>query len=225
MNSIVPTVGRKVWFYLDGLQQEPLDATIVRVFGDTPQACVNLHINAANSAHVIFESSVQVGDINTKHRHFRWMPYQQAKAKEEAAPTAPKPDVSMSFDTLETLLGIDHTPLDAEDIARVCHQINRAYCQALGDFSQPAWDDAPMWQQSSAMLGVELHLKNPLAGVEASHTSWMAQKLNEGWVYGPVKDANAKTHPCIVPYAQLPREQQAKDFLFRAVVHELAEFA
>lgn len=222
MNTIVPTVGRKVWFYMDSLQQEPLDATIVRVFGDTPEACVNLHVRAANSSHTIFESSVRVGDINTPHRHYRWMPYQLNKLPE---PPPPPAEVSMSFGTLETLLGITPPLLDAEDIARVCHQINRAYCQALGDFSQLAWDDAPCWQQSSAMLGVELHLKNPQAGVEASHTSWMAQKLNEGWVYGPVKDANAKTHPCIVPFEQLPREQQAKDFLFRAVVHELAEFA
>lgn len=54
-------------------------------------------------------------------------------------------------------------PLDK--IARVCHEVNRAYCQALGDNSQPAWEDAPAWQ----------------------------------------------------------REQQAKDFIFRAVVHAMKD--
>lgn len=33
--------------------------------------------------------------------------------------------------------------LTALQIAQVCHEVNRAYCQALGDDSQPAWDDAP----------------------------------------------------------------------------------
>ena len=40
-----------------------------------------------------------------------------------------------------------------EQIARVCHEVNRAYCRAIGDESQPAWEDAPDWQQRSAVLG------------------------------------------------------------------------
>lgn len=112
--------------------------------------------------------------------------------------------------------------MNREQIARVCHEVNRAYCAALGDQSQPAWGDAPQWQRDSAMLGVALHSENDV-GPEGSHESWMAQKVADGWVYGEAKDADAKTHPCIVPFDQLPREQQAKDFIFRAVVHALKE--
>lgn len=114
--------------------------------------------------------------------------------------------------------------LNHTDIARVAHEVNRAYCQALGDHSQPAWEDAPQWQRDSAMLGVELHTSKNV-GPEASHESWMAQKLAEGWKYGPVKDPERKEHPCIVPFADLPPAQQAKDFIFRAVVHALAAHA
>ena len=74
----------------------------------------------------------------------------------------------------------------------------------------------------SAMMGVNLHCDKNV-GPEASHESWMAQKVAEGWVYGPVKDPEAKTHHCIVPFDMLPREQQAKDFIFRAVVHALRD--
>ncbi len=108
-----------------------------------------------------------------------------------------------------------------DNIARVCHEVNRAYCQALGDKSQPAWEDAPEWQRASARMGVDLHTMGDF-GPEASHISWMDNKLAEGWTFGPVKDAAAKTHPCLVPFTELPREQQAKDFLFRAVVHACA---
>lgn len=107
-------------------------------------------------------------------------------------------------------------------IAQLAHEVNRAYCAALGDDSQKPWADAPGWQKNSAITGVELHLANPNAGPEASHESWMAQKLEEGWVYGEEKDEEAKTHPCLVPFAELPIEQQAKDFLFRGVVHAAA---
>lgn len=105
-------------------------------------------------------------------------------------------------------------------IARVCHEVNRAYCQALGDMSQPYWHDAPEWQRASARMGVDLHTMGDF-GPEASHISWMQQKLEEGWVYGPVKDAEKKEHPCMVPFADLPVAQQAKDFIFRAVVHAM----
>ena len=40
--------------------------------------------------------------------------------------------------------------LNIEKIAKACHEVNRAYCLALGDTSQPAWEDAP---QFSAGLG------------------------------------------------------------------------
>jgi len=104
-----------------------------------------------------------------------------------------------------------------QQVARVAHEVNRAYCAALGDLSQPAWEDAPEWQQKSAFNGVVLHASGD-HGPEASHAAWMAEKLADGWGYGPVKDAQAKTHPCIVPFNDLPREQQAKDYIFRAVV-------
>lgn len=116
---------------------------------------------------------------------------------------------------------MEHTAEMMGNIARVCHEVNRAYCQALGDNSQPSWEDAPQWQKDSALLGVQLHLSGD-HGPEASHESWMAQKVADGWIYGPEKDPACKVHPCIVPFDQLPREQQAKDFIFRAVVRALA---
>jgi hypothetical protein len=107
-------------------------------------------------------------------------------------------------------------------IAKVCHEANRAYCQTIGDDSQPAWEQAPDWQRSSAIDGVKFHLANPTAGDSASHENWMKEKLHGGWKYGPVKNPEAKEHHCLVPFDQLPPEQQAKDRLFRAIVHALA---
>lgn len=104
-------------------------------------------------------------------------------------------------------------------IASVCHEVNRSYCEALGDLSQKPWIEAPQWQRDSAVAGVRLHLESPWVGPEASHNSWMAAKFDAGWIYGPEKNEERKTHPCLVPFAELPREQQAKDFIFRAVVH------
>lgn len=113
--------------------------------------------------------------------------------------------------------------LNNEQIARVAHEINKAYCEAIGDYSQTSWEDAPDWQRESAVLGVEFHRNNPDAGPEASHESWLAVKLEDGWKYGPVKDPDKKEHPCCVAFDDLPDEQKAKDYIFRAVVHALTE--
>jgi hypothetical protein len=112
---------------------------------------------------------------------------------------------------------------DIELVAKLCHEVNRAYCQALGDDSQPTWNDAPEWQRSSAINGVTFHLQNPDAGPDHSHNNWLAEKSAAGWKYGPIKDPEAKEHPCFLPYADLPKEQQAKDYIFRAIVHGFAE--
>lgn len=114
-------------------------------------------------------------------------------------------------------------PKDAVvSIARVCHEVNRAYCASLGDYSQVPWDDASNDIRGSAILGVKMHLNKPDATPKDSHDSWMANKEKEGWAWGPTKDAALKLHPCMVPYESLPAEQRAKDFIFRGTVHAIA---
>lgn len=107
------------------------------------------------------------------------------------------------------------------NIAKVCHEANRAYCESIGDTSQVAWIDAPEWQRDSAIKGVQFCIDNPDAPPSANHESWLEVKRNDGWKYGPVKDIDKKEHPCFVPYEQLPPEQQKKDALFNAIVRAL----
>ena len=110
-----------------------------------------------------------------------------------------------------------------DTIARVCHEANRAYCESLGDFSQAPWEDAPAWQRESCFDGVRFVLVSPDAPPSANHDNWSRLKLAEGWRWGPVKDAETKTHPCLVAFELLPPEQQRKDILFRAIVSALAD--
>jgi hypothetical protein len=113
--------------------------------------------------------------------------------------------------------------MDTFEIAEVCHEVNRAYCQAIGDNSQPPWKDAPEWQKGSAVRGVEFHIDSPNAGPEGSHNNWMKEKEAAGWTWGPVKDPEKKEHPQLAPYSRLPAEQKAKDYIFTAIVHALKD--
>jgi hypothetical protein len=108
-----------------------------------------------------------------------------------------------------------------EAIARVCHEANRALQIEAGDPAvSPSWEDAPAWQRESAVDGVAQAQAG--ATPDELHGAWCRFKEQDGWVYGPEKDADAKTHPCLVPYAQLPEEQRRKDAVFGAIVAALS---
>lgn len=107
--------------------------------------------------------------------------------------------------------------------ARAAHDVNRTYCQQLGDNSQLPWCEAPDWQQRSAIAGAKAILENPNRTPQESHEGWLAQKQAEGWTWGPVKDAELKQHPCMLPYDELPPAQRAKDAIFIAVVLGIAQ--
>lgn len=105
-------------------------------------------------------------------------------------------------------------------IAYVCHEANHTWCLIHGDYSQARWEFAAPWQRESAIRGVDVALSG--ASAEQQHEAWRMDKEKDGWALGPVKDEELKTHPCMVPYVELPEMQKAKDALFRSIVHALA---
>lgn len=111
------------------------------------------------------------------------------------------------------------------EIAAVCHAVNRAYCQSIGDHSQVQWEFATPEIQTSMVRGVVAVLRDPEITPEELHQKWMEAKAEDGWHYGPIKDADKKTHPCMVAYSLLPSDQRTKDYLFRATVKALADKA
>ncbi|MCQ2306665.1 MAG: Ryanodine receptor Ryr [Bacteroidales bacterium] len=57
--------------------------------------------------------------------------------------------------------------------------------------------------------GVLLELTEKLA--ENVHEMWALGRINDGWRYGEKRDDAAKTHPCLVPYSQLPDSEREYD--------------
>ncbi len=46
---------------------------------------------------------------------------------------------------------------------------------------------------------------------ENVHEVWAAGRIADGWTYGPVRDDERKTTPCLVPYAELTETEKAYD--------------
>jgi hypothetical protein len=108
------------------------------------------------------------------------------------------------------------------NIARVCHEANRAYALATGEDPNTVhghWADTTQAIRDSAYIGVKAALDG--ATPERLHESWFATKVADGWRYGVIRDNEAKRHPCMVPYGDLPEAQRKKDALFQAIVAAL----
>ena len=59
----------------------------------------------------------------------------------------------------------------------------------------------------------ELRSRSP----EELHGGWMQAYIEMGWVYGPEYSRENKTHPDLVPYADLNQLEQDKDSVFAAL--------
>lgn len=124
-------------------------------------------------------------------------------------------------DLKQTGPGNDSLEVLLERVARVCHQANKAYCESIGDTSQVEWDQLDEEIRQSAIFGVRFAFDNPMAQPSAQHEQWVAFKASQGWKYGPVKDAELKQHPAMVPYIELPAFQRVKDRLFKAICNAM----
>lgn len=46
---------------------------------------------------------------------------------------------------------------------------------------------------------------------ENVHEVWAQSRIKQGWTYGEERNDVLKTHPCLVPYEELPEEEKAYD--------------
>lgn len=97
------------------------------------------------------------------------------------------------------------------DVARICHETNRAYRKFLGESDSGAWGDVAEEKRQSAIRGVQFAIDNPRLTPGQSHDRWMEEAVNAG-------------HINMKPFHELDSEQQAKDAIFLGVVNACRPF-
>jgi len=111
------------------------------------------------------------------------------------------------------------TRFTIDEIGRVCHEANRAYCIVNNDQALPEWDLLEESYRESTRIGVHAVLEGSTP--KESHQNWMKERLYQGWKFGPVLDRERKVHPNLIPYDELPVNQKIKDHLFVNIVKAL----
>ncbi|WP_026317743.1 RyR domain-containing protein [Algicola sagamiensis] len=109
--------------------------------------------------------------------------------------------------------------MNIEEIARMAHEMDRAYRKSMLDFSLPLWECTSESYKTSAIDQVEFHLQNPSIGPETKHNQWLKRRALEGWCWGPVKDEHKKQDPRIISFAKLPPHDRAREHLYYQVVN------
>lgn len=51
------------------------------------------------------------------------------------------------------------------------------------------------------------------------HEVWAKNRLSQGRTYGELRNGEIKTHPCLIPYEELPKEEKEYDRNTAQLVH------
>lgn len=108
-------------------------------------------------------------------------------------------------------------------IAEAAHDINKVYCEAMGDKNKQAWGEMTQESKNKLSSAVKSVADTSEMTPKACHDLWMQHKLADGWGLGFPLDAVNKTHPCLLPYCELPEYQRRKDELFISTIRGLMD--
>lgn len=99
-------------------------------------------------------------------------------------------------------------------IAKVIHSANRAYVDALGGRAvNLTWEEIREEERQGLIKAISSMIINPQTP-SVSHEQWCLAREKDGWTKDVKYDYNRKTTPNLVPYDQLPLEEQFKDHLY-----------
>lgn len=98
--------------------------------------------------------------------------------------------------------------LNDTDLARICHEAHLALRIGLNDSATDVhWDALP--QERRDLVADEVRRIREGQSLETVHAAWVNWMLERGWTPGE-RNVIARTHPNLVPYAELPVGEQAK---------------
>jgi len=107
--------------------------------------------------------------------------------------------------------------MKTKDIARVTYDVNKAFCNIIGEAVKP-FTEVEGSIVTSVTDALDVHNKSTPG---EAHDTWAANQKEDGWEYGLTFDEDSKVDPMLIPYDELPEDTRIKTELFAAVVSSL----
>jgi hypothetical protein len=109
--------------------------------------------------------------------------------------------------------------MDVERLARLIYEATRIEAEWSGRIVPETWEqrDEKFRSQFVGIVSKYINAER-LPTPEQAHNSWMESYLEMGWRHGEKRDPVAKTHPDLVPFDELPRDEKDKDAIFLAFI-------
>lgn len=99
--------------------------------------------------------------------------------------------------------------------ARAAHSAMRCVSEIYGGKKMPDWDHTFTWYRASLTRHIEYVIYHNWTARKC-HDCWVRRMLKRGWTLGE-KDWEAKTHPYLIKFDELPEVEQVKLRIMRSV--------
>ncbi len=107
--------------------------------------------------------------------------------------------------------------MNVTQVARIAHEVNRAYCESVGLGKRLPWDEVSPHDRDAAVMNVTAMARG-FHTPESLHEAWCREMALNGWSHGKTYSPREKAHPMLMPYGELPIEARLCDALFLGVL-------
>jgi len=112
-----------------------------------------------------------------------------------------------------------------EELARIVYEATRleALWSKRSIVPEP-WDERDEAFRKQMIDNVTKYMNlDELPTPEQAHNSWMNNYFKMGWNYGEKRDPVLKTHPDLVPFDELPKDEKDKDAIYLTILWVIRE--
>ena len=103
-------------------------------------------------------------------------------------------------------------------LAESCYEATKVISEQILSEEKKEWKLVDSDDKAKLLNAVNRAIEKRITDPSVSHGEWITDMIKDGWQYGEKYDEVKKTHPCMIPYDQLPVGQQTKDYIFLAIL-------
>ena len=127
-----------------------------------------------------------------------------------------EPTHDVQYDPAVDMVKLEDTQIN--QIAMAAWEVIRVWCEINDDKTRLPWDQMQGHLRVSLRLGVSKLLAflndGEMPSAEENHERWCIDKIQDGWERDDKYSAEAKKHPNLRPFMELPKFDQIKDTIF-----------